>query len=113
MAALAEEKLKIYKELTETIQTLINQKQQVVSQLNENTLVKGELDLIDDDGTKIFKLVGPVMLPIELGEAKENVGKRLEFIEGEVVRIEKLTNTKEAELASLGDEVRSIILWLI
>lgn len=35
-----------------------------------------------------MKLVGPILIPVELDEAKENVGKRLEFIESEVQKIE-------------------------
>ena len=47
-----------------------------------------ELDLLDET-TSVFKLVGPVLMKVELLEAKENVSKRLEFIEKE---IEKLDN---------------------
>ncbi len=40
--------------------------------------------------SKVFKLVGPVLLNVELEEAKENVQKRIEFIERELKKIEDL-----------------------
>lgn len=68
-----DEKLKIYRSLQADVQKLYVQKQQSLSQLNENILVKGELDLLSED-SKVFKLVGPVLLNVELEEAKDNVG---------------------------------------
>jgi chaperonin cofactor prefoldin len=92
------------------IQTLYGQKQKALSGYNENTLVKGvstgfkrfahfddnnqcncwlqELDILDDT-VPVYKLVGPVLMKVELSEASQNVQKRLEFIEKE---IEKLDN---------------------
>ena len=65
------------------LQALYSQKTTSLSQFNENTLVKGELDLMDETG-KVYKLVGPVMMDVDLEEAKQNVNKRLEFIETEI-----------------------------
>ena len=50
------------------------------------------MDLLKDD-SKIYKLVGPVLLKVDSDEAKENVQKRIEFIEKELKKIEELTGT--------------------
>jgi prefoldin beta subunit len=75
---LIDEKLKVYKAIQQDIQKLYSQKQQSLSQLNENVLVKGELDLLKED-SKVYKLVGPVLLNVEIEEAKDNVGELLEL----------------------------------
>ena len=99
-----EDKLKIYRTLQGEIQSIYGKKTQTLSQFNENTLVKGELDLLTE-GSRVMKLVGPVMMSVELEEAKENVAKRLEFIEGEVQKLDTSMEQKEKELAKLGDEI--------
>jgi prefoldin beta subunit len=40
------------------------------------------------EGSNVYKLVGPVLISVDLQEAKENVNKRLQFIEGEVSKVE-------------------------
>lgn len=80
------------------------------------------------EGANVYKLVGPVLISVDLQEAKENVNKRLQFIEGEVSKIEAsigrprnlnklpLVNnlkyyyiaSKQKEASSLGDEIASI-----
>lgn len=42
-----------------------------------------ELDLLDSTNT-VYKLIGPVLVKQELDEAKATVGKRLEYINGEM-----------------------------
>lgn len=100
-------------------------KQQVLSQFNENTLVKGvgqcqkqfhfrynslysltfqELDLLEEDA-QVFKLVGPVLLSVELEDSKQNVGKRLEFIETELKKIDSNIASKQQEMNELGDQI--------
>lgn len=89
------------------LQGLYTQKQQILLQLNENTLVKGvssvysqnissnglslltfkELDMLEENAG-VYKLVGPVLITVDIHEAKENVSKRLQFIEGEISKIE-------------------------
>mmetsp|Transcript_23209 Transcript_23209/g.38706 ORF Transcript_23209/g.38706 Transcript_23209/m.38706 type:complete len:137 (+) Transcript_23209:33-443(+) len=86
------------------IQALFVQKQQALSQFNENTLVKGEMDLLDDT-SKVYKLVGPVLMTVELEESKGNVAKRLEFIETEIKKIDSAIAEKQGEQATLGDEI--------
>jgi prefoldin beta subunit len=54
--------------------------------------------------SKVYKLVGPILINVDLEEAKENVGKRLEFIEAEVHKVD----------ASIGEAITSLrILHLL
>lgn len=56
-----------------------------------------------DENSKVYKLVGPVLMAVDLDEAKMNVAKRIEFIEGELKKIDTLmdettdTQNKAAE----------------
>jgi prefoldin beta subunit len=50
---------------------------------NENELVKQELDLMTED-SKVYKLIGPALVPQTLPDAQSNVNKRLEFIDHEL-----------------------------
>eukprot|EP00008_Paramoeba_atlantica_P011428 CAMPEP_0201475604 /NCGR_PEP_ID=MMETSP0151_2-20130828/993_1 /ASSEMBLY_ACC=CAM_ASM_000257 /TAXON_ID=200890 /ORGANISM="Paramoeba atlantica, Strain 621/1 / CCAP 1560/9" /LENGTH=122 /DNA_ID=CAMNT_0047855735 /DNA_START=29 /DNA_END=397 /DNA_ORIENTATION=- len=77
-----------YKKAHEDSQKLAQNSSKLQTQINENEMVKRELDLIVDE-TKVYKLVGSVLVPQEIGEARSNVGKRLEYIRGEEERTKK------------------------
>ncbi|KAJ1674364.1 Prefoldin subunit 6 [Spiromyces aspiralis] len=74
---------KLQKEYTQ----LVDSRRQLESQLQENQLVDEEFKRLGEN-TKIYKLTGPVLLPQDKTEAVANVEKRLEFIQGEIKRIE-------------------------
>lgn len=40
------------------------------------------------EDVSVYKLVGPALMTVELEEAKENVNKRLEFIEAELQKLD-------------------------
>ena len=88
-----------YREIQGQIQRLRGDLQLVLSQETENTLVEQELNLIDNS-TNIYKMVGPVLIKHSLGDAKDTVSKRLEFINGEKKRLED----KISELETRGQE---------
>lgn len=64
-------------------QKSITKRQKLDAQLNENTCVKNELDMIKGD-SDVFKLIGPVLIKQDLEEAKQNVAKRMEYILAEM-----------------------------
>uniref|UniRef100_A0A1B6LSI5 Probable prefoldin subunit 6 n=1 Tax=Graphocephala atropunctata TaxID=36148 RepID=A0A1B6LSI5_9HEMI len=68
-------------------QKSVGQRQQLDAQLNENMVVKAELDLMKAEG-EVFKLIGPVLVKQDLEEAKQNVSKRMDYINGELKRID-------------------------
>ncbi|CAM9893335.1 unnamed protein product, partial [Ectocarpus fasciculatus] len=89
------------------IQKHFGQKQQSLSQHNENTLVKGELDLLSEEDT-VYKLVGPVLMKVDLEEAKHNVTKRMEFIESDMKRVDDIIAARQSEQAALGEEIQEL-----
>jgi prefoldin beta subunit len=89
------------------IQALFVTKTTTLSQFNENSLVNGELDMLKEDEA-VYKLVGPVLMKIELADAKENVSKRVEFIEQEIQKIDVQIAAKQAAQTDLGEEIQKL-----
>ncbi|KAK9324120.1 Prefoldin [Lipomyces orientalis] len=94
------------------LSTYIEARQKLESQLQENKIVQKEFSILEDD-SKIYKLIGPVLVPQDKSEAVINVDKRLEFIESEIRRIEgqindtrAKTEKKRAELISFQAQLQ-------
>lgn len=66
---------------------ILSTRQQLDAQLNENEIVKKELDLLKEENL-VYKLVGPVLIKTDQTEAKQNVSKRIEYISKELKRID-------------------------
>lgn len=64
-------------------------KQSMQEKKSENEMVMAEFKMLDDDAN-VYKLVGPILAKQELSECKENVEKRLEFIDKEIARLNAL-----------------------
>lgn len=79
-AAHLEEEVKLLRKIQDEVQKTINTRAQLVAQLKENELVKQELDLLDDE-SRIFKLIGPILVKQEKKEADSNVSKRIDFLQ--------------------------------
>lgn len=82
-----DEEIKKYRALQTEVQALFSTKQQTLAQFNENTLVKDELGMLPPTAT-VYKLVGPALLKVDLVDARENVNKRLEYIEAEMTKLD-------------------------
>ena len=52
------------------------------------------MDLLPSDG-KVFKSVGPVLIKTELIEAKQNVSKRIDYINKELKKVDDLIASLE------------------
>lgn len=65
------------------LEGLIDARQKLESQQQENQGVQTEFNQLDDDAN-IYKLVGPVLLKQDKTEATMAVNGRLEFIEKEM-----------------------------
>ncbi|XP_066154907.1 prefoldin subunit 6 [Euwallacea fornicatus] len=83
-----------FKTVQKELQKAISTRQQLDGQLNENEIVKEELNLLPTDG-KVFKSVGPVLIKTELVEAKQNVSKRIDYISKEVKKVDDLIASLE------------------
>ncbi|BCS22243.1 tubulin-binding prefolding complex subunit YKE2 [Aspergillus puulaauensis] len=91
MQALSEE----YQTLQTELDGLVDARQKLESQQQENKSVQTEFTSLDDD-TNIFKFIGPVLLKQDKSEALMAVNGRLEFIEKEIKRIEgQITENEE------------------
>ncbi|XP_018569486.1 prefoldin subunit 6 [Anoplophora glabripennis] len=93
----------VQKELQKAIQT----RQQLDGQLNENEIVKQELDLLPSDG-KVYKSVGPVLIKTELIEAKQNVSKRMDYITKEIKRVDDLIGNLEKKQDSHREALQKL-----
>ncbi|OQS06724.1 hypothetical protein THRCLA_20302 [Thraustotheca clavata] len=107
LAQRADAEMAAYRALQEEVTVLANQRQVYAQQQNENSMVKQELDLLDDNA-KVYKLVGPVLLKQDTSEAKSNVSKRLEFIQNEMEKVEKKLQAKEEEAVKIRQNIASI-----
>jgi prefoldin beta subunit len=58
--------------------------------------VMDELKLLNDD-SNIFKALGPVLVKQDLMSAKDNVAKRLEYIQQEIKRLQQQQDIIEKE----------------
>lgn len=74
--------------LQQQLQKTIIERQQLETQLQESRIVNKEFQHLADDA-KVFKMIGPVLVPQEKPEAETNVQKRLEFIESRIKPVEK------------------------
>nr|CAG4638203.1 EOG090X0MQF [Chydorus sphaericus] len=94
-----------FKGIQKEYQTVINSRQQLDSQLTENNGVRDELKLLEGDAN-VFKLIGPVLIKQDLDEARQNVDKRIDYITGEIKRLEKtitdLDGKQDAQREVLG-----------
>ncbi len=104
MTTVIDDKVAQWKGMDSDISALFSQKTQALAQFNENTMVKGELDLLEE-GNSVYKLVGPMLMTIDLEEAKENVAKRVEFIETEISKLDAAIATKQGDQTTLGEEI--------
>lgn len=89
-------------------------RRQYTIQQGENEMVQKELELLDEE-TNVFKLIGPVLVKQDLVEAKANVNKRIDYISGELRRLdgilksfEEQQNTKKEEVIKLQQRIQAI-----
>ncbi|SPO43785.1 related to YKE2 - Gim complex component [Moesziomyces antarcticus] len=76
-----------YQKLQSSFQTAVEARQQLDSQLRENEQVAKEFSRLTQNN-EVYKLIGPVLVKQDQVEAKTNVDKRIEFIKGEIERVE-------------------------
>ncbi len=88
------------------LQEAIQSRQRLEAQEQESTSVQAELQILSS-GARVFKLTGPVLVPQERGEAAANVDKRLEFIRGEVARVDKAIADLSARRDAKQREIQS------
>ena len=83
-----QKEIEAFQKLQKDLQKLVQGRQQLEAQHTENKIGKDELDLVEEGGN-VYKLTGPVLIKQDLSEARMNVQKRIDYIQGEVKRHEK------------------------
>ncbi|KAM0788626.1 hypothetical protein ACM66B_001745 [Microbotryomycetes sp. NB124-2] len=78
---------KEYQRIQSDYTSAVEQRRRLEAQKTENEAVKKEFAALSASN-QIYKLVGGILLKQDQAEAKANVDKRLEFIQGEVERVE-------------------------
>ena len=73
----------------------------------ENTLVKKELALLDDEDV-VYKLIGPVLIQQETGDAKIQVDSRIEMINKEIHKLEKNYQANTKKIDANGQKIADI-----
>lgn len=76
-----------YQKLQADLSKAIEARQRLDAQLSENELVKQEFAQLTAQND-VYKQIGPVLVKQDQAEAKTNVETRLEFIRGEIKRVE-------------------------
>lgn len=76
-----------YQKLQVDLSKAIEARQRLDAQLSENELVKQEFTQLTAEND-VYKQIGPVLVKQDQAEAKSNVETRLEFIRGEIKRLE-------------------------
>mmetsp|Transcript_16558 Transcript_16558/g.19084 ORF Transcript_16558/g.19084 Transcript_16558/m.19084 type:complete len:140 (+) Transcript_16558:111-530(+) len=107
MAAAVDAEMAKYRSLQEEIMQKRSTLQQLIAQQNENEMVQHELQLLKDD-SNVYKMVGPVLLKNEIEDAKMTVSKRLEFIVGELKRVDGSLEEKEKKATETAQKVNKL-----
>ena len=66
-----------------------------------------------EEDANVYKLVGPVLVKQDLVEAKSNVNKRLEFIRGEIERVEQQLTKLQDKQSKRQQQVRPFLCHLL
>eukprot|EP00667_Euglena_gracilis_P033301 EG_transcript_53638 len=90
--------VKELKELQTQAAKLVQQRSQMAAQQNENEMVRQELALMEETAA-VYKLIGPVLVQQDKEDATSIVDKRLEYITGEMKRLDKQLSDNEEKQA--------------
>jgi prefoldin beta subunit len=95
------------KRLQKRYQKLISANGQLETQLNENMMVKEELDVCKGDA-KVYKLINPALILQTVTDAKSNVAQRIEYIEGELKRNSEQLESLRTEMSTQKELIASL-----
>ncbi|CAA7259942.1 unnamed protein product [Cyclocybe aegerita] len=95
-----------FQKLQVDLSKAVEARQRLDAQLSENELVKKEFAQLTPDNT-VYKLMGPVLVQQDQAEAKSNVDTRLDFIRGEIRRVEgQIKEIQEKQEKKKGELVQ-------
>ncbi|KAF4126242.1 prefoldin beta subunit [Geosmithia morbida] len=103
LEALSDDFQKLQQDLQETVAS----RQRLEGQRQENIGVQKEFENLGDDET-IYKLTGPVLLKQDKMEANSTVKGRLDFINGEITRLEGVIRSSQQSMEKKKAEIIQI-----
>ncbi|KAK9900617.1 prefoldin subunit [Cystobasidium minutum MCA 4210] len=86
-AAEAQKLASEYQQIQAELQAIVETRAKLEAQHSENESVDKEFGLLTPNNT-VYKLIGTALVKQDQAEAKANVKKRLEFIQGEIKKVE-------------------------
>lgn len=96
-----------FQKLQQELQEAVDSRQKLEGQKQENIGVQKEFDRLGE-GETIYKLVGPVLLKQDKIEADSTVKGRLDFIGGEISRLENQIKEIQANMEKKKTEIIQI-----
>jgi len=108
MTAAVDAEVAKFRALQTEIQELRSSQQTLIGQQNENEMVKQELDLLDEDSATVYKMVGPVLMKNDVDDAKQTVDKRLEYITGELKKLDKKVEDAQTKASESGEKIQQM-----
>ncbi|CEF68963.1 Prefoldin subunit 6 [Strongyloides ratti] len=105
LQTILEEQVKKFETMQKERDINITKRQQLEAQLTENQMVQKEFKLLSDDAA-VYKLIGQALIKQDLNESKDNIEKRLEYIGGEIKRVEKYLEEMPEKLKNQQDEIK-------
>lgn len=78
-----EKELTTWKEISRQLQEAEQQKQKLQSQKKEQALIQKEFEFLNDKD-QLFQLTGPMLLPIQLRTASQQVEKKSKYVDQEM-----------------------------
>ncbi|KAI8877163.1 Prefoldin beta-like protein [Backusella circina FSU 941] len=100
---------KAFQQLQKELTQIIENRQRLESQQQENELVNNEFQHLDSE-SNIYKLVGPVLVKQDRAEAETNVKNRLNLITGEIKRVEQQLTDLTTKSEKKKDEIARLQL---
>ncbi|CBZ56008.1 putative prefoldin subunit [Neospora caninum Liverpool] len=85
----------------------LQMRNKLMTQQNENEGVAKELSQLEEDSV-LYKVVGPVLVRQNRGDATATVNKRLDYIRGELQRCDKLDSDMKAQLKEATQRIETL-----
>lgn len=98
----------LQKSQKEQAKSIVSRKD-LMARKTESEAVLQELEFIKDpENAKVFKLLGPTLISQTLDEAKNNVKKRMEFMDKEIKRIDDFIEENEQKQDKFREELQKV-----
>ncbi|CAO1438010.1 unnamed protein product [Diamesa serratosioi] len=76
---------------------MVQQRQLLDGQLNENKSVLEELNKLSEDKNTVYKLMGPILVKQSLTDSQQNITKRIDFISNELQKCNDFLQNVESQ----------------